>query len=95
MITPGCCVKNLLVIKIILYQFVDSDEGSGPTHPSTAVDQDARALVVLLELHRLLDQIHQDLGAVRSGQVCPFLGLEMVDSNGSVILSVDPNSSVY
>ena len=41
LITPGYCVKNLLVIKIVLYQFVDSDEGPGPAHPSTAVDQDA------------------------------------------------------
>ena len=93
LIRAGCCAKNLLVIKIVLHQLVDCNEGPRPAHPSTAVDQDGGALVVLLQLHRLLDQVHQDLGAVRSGQICPFLCLEMVDSNGSVSLSVDADSS--
>ena len=56
------------------------------------MDQDG-VLAILLDLHGLLDQVHQDLGAVWSSQICPFLGLEMVDSQGRSILSVDANSS--
>ena len=56
------------------------------------MDQDG-VLVILLDLHGLLDQVHQDLGAVRSSQICPLLGLEIVHSQGRSILSVDANSS--
>ena len=85
-------ISNLLVIKILGHQLVDSNESSCSAHTSTAMDQDG-VLLVLLDLHGLLDQVHQDLGAVWSSQICPLLGLEMVDSQGRSIWSVDANGS--
>ena len=85
-------MKYILVIKIFIHQLVNCNESSSSAYTSTAMNQDG-LLAILLDLHGLLDQVHQDLGAVRSSQICPFLGLEMVHSQGRSILSVDVDSS--
>ena len=67
----------ILVIQVLLNEFVHSNEGSSPANPCAAVDHNG-VLGVDGEVPGLVDQVHEDLGVLGSGEVCPLHSLKLV-----------------
>lgn len=60
---------------ILLHEFVHSNEGPGPPHPSAAVHQDG--LWLDFPAPDVLDHVEHDPRVLGGCQVSPLLGLEM------------------